>query len=158
MQQFKDKLTVLVVDDSPESLSMINMALDEAGIASRRKCDELILQGKVKLNGIKVTELGVRVDETEDEILFEGAPVHLPQKFKYILLQSSHRSSSSGVNSTVHIVHLFTPYSLLSGVSLVSSDSVASSDSCKKLHNLNFSSILDMHPPIHIRGIEMLKL
>ncbi|MDX2503964.1 MAG: DNA-binding response regulator [Gammaproteobacteria bacterium] len=33
MQQFKDKLTVLVVDDSPESLSMINMALDEAGIA-----------------------------------------------------------------------------------------------------------------------------
>lgn len=31
--QFKDKLTVLVVDDSPESLSMINMALDEAGIA-----------------------------------------------------------------------------------------------------------------------------
>jgi len=33
VQQFKDKLTVLVVDDSPESLSMINMALDEAGIA-----------------------------------------------------------------------------------------------------------------------------
>lgn len=33
MQQFKDKLTVLVVDDSPESLGMINMALDEAGIA-----------------------------------------------------------------------------------------------------------------------------
>lgn len=33
MQPFKDKLTVLVVDDSPESLSMINMALDEAGIA-----------------------------------------------------------------------------------------------------------------------------
>ncbi len=31
--QFKDRLTVLVVDDSPESLSMINMALDEAGIA-----------------------------------------------------------------------------------------------------------------------------
>ena len=31
--QFKDKLTVLAVDDSPESLSMINMALDEAGIA-----------------------------------------------------------------------------------------------------------------------------
>lgn len=33
VQQFKDKLTVLVVDDSPESLGMINMALDEAGIA-----------------------------------------------------------------------------------------------------------------------------
>ncbi len=33
MQKFKDKITVLVVDDSPESLGMINMALDEAGIA-----------------------------------------------------------------------------------------------------------------------------
>ena len=33
MQKFKDRTTVLVVDDSPESLSMINMALDEAGIA-----------------------------------------------------------------------------------------------------------------------------
>jgi len=33
MQRFKDKLTVLVVDDSSESLGMINMALDTAGIA-----------------------------------------------------------------------------------------------------------------------------
>ena len=33
MQKFRDKITVLVVDDSPESLGMINMALDKAGIA-----------------------------------------------------------------------------------------------------------------------------
>ncbi len=33
MQKFRDKTTVLVVDDSPESLGMINMALDDAGIA-----------------------------------------------------------------------------------------------------------------------------
>lgn len=33
MQKFRDKTTVLVVDDSPESLGMINMALDKAGIA-----------------------------------------------------------------------------------------------------------------------------
>ncbi len=32
MQKFKDKTTVLVVDDSPDSLGMINLALDEAGI------------------------------------------------------------------------------------------------------------------------------
>ena len=34
MLKFKDKTTVLVVDDSPDSLGMINMALDEAGIAA----------------------------------------------------------------------------------------------------------------------------
>lgn len=33
MHEFKDKTTILVVDDSPDSLGMINMALDEAGIA-----------------------------------------------------------------------------------------------------------------------------
>ncbi len=33
MQGFKDKTTVLVVDDSPDSLGMVNLALDEAGIA-----------------------------------------------------------------------------------------------------------------------------
>jgi len=33
MQKFNDKTTVLVVDDSPDSLSMINLALDEAGVA-----------------------------------------------------------------------------------------------------------------------------
>jgi len=33
MHKFKDKTTVLVVDDSPDSLGMINLALDEAGIA-----------------------------------------------------------------------------------------------------------------------------
>ncbi|VAW58084.1 Two-component transcriptional response regulator, LuxR family [hydrothermal vent metagenome] len=33
MQKFSDKTTVLVVDDSPDSLGMINMALDQAGIA-----------------------------------------------------------------------------------------------------------------------------
>lgn len=33
MQRFKDKIIVLVVDDSPDSLEMVNLALDEAGIA-----------------------------------------------------------------------------------------------------------------------------
>ena len=32
------------------------------GIASRRKCEELILSGKVKVNGVVVTELGVKVN------------------------------------------------------------------------------------------------
>jgi pseudouridine synthase len=64
----------------------LNRYLAQAGIASRRKCDDLILQGKVKLNGETVSELGVRIDEFQDEILFEDKPVRLPQKFKYILL------------------------------------------------------------------------
>lgn len=45
MQKLRDKTTVLVVDDSPESLGMINMALDKAGIAVL-----IALNGKQALN------------------------------------------------------------------------------------------------------------
>jgi DNA-binding response OmpR family regulator/DNA-binding CsgD family transcriptional regulator len=45
MQKFYDKTTVLVVDDSPESLGMINMALDDAGIVSL-----IALNGQQALN------------------------------------------------------------------------------------------------------------
>ena len=37
--------------------------LANAGIASRRKCEELILDGKIEVNGIVVTELGTKVSK-----------------------------------------------------------------------------------------------
>ena len=39
-----------------------------AGVASRRKSEELILQGKVKVNGKTVSELGLQVDPEQDQI------------------------------------------------------------------------------------------
>ena len=45
--------------------------LAEAGIASRRKCEEYIMQGKVKVNNITVTELGTKVVPGKDEVLFK---------------------------------------------------------------------------------------
>ncbi|MFV0314787.1 MAG: pseudouridine synthase [Anaerotignum sp.] len=44
--------------------------LAEAGIASRRKAEELILAGKVKVNGQIITELGTKVDPKKDEIFY----------------------------------------------------------------------------------------
>jgi len=52
----------------------LNRYLAQAGVASRRKCDELILQGRVTVNGEKVAELGVRVDEIQDKITFDSSP------------------------------------------------------------------------------------
>ena len=37
----------------------------ECGVASRRKCEELILQGKVKVNGKTINELGIKINPTE---------------------------------------------------------------------------------------------
>ncbi len=47
-----------------------------AGVASRRKCEELIKQGRVQVNGRVVTELGVRVDPAHDELRVDGLPLH----------------------------------------------------------------------------------
>ena len=60
--------------------------LAEAGIASRRKAEELILQGKVQVNGKVVTELGIKVQPGEDEVKYENKMVQIENKKIYILL------------------------------------------------------------------------
>ena len=59
--------------------------LAECGIASRRKCEEYIIQGKVQVNGKTITELGVKVNPEKDKITFEGKNVKEERKV-YILL------------------------------------------------------------------------
>lgn len=60
--------------------------LAESGIASRRKCEEYILQGKVKVNGKIVTELGTKVIPGKDEVEYEGRKIKNEEKSVYILL------------------------------------------------------------------------
>ncbi len=61
----------------------INKYLAACGIASRRACDELVAEGKVKVNG-KVAKMGMDVDE-EDEVTVNGTPVG-KQKNEYYML------------------------------------------------------------------------
>ena len=61
--------------------------LAEAGIASRRKCEEYIIQGKVKVNGQTVTELGSKVDTDKDTVEFNNKKVTINKEaHTYILL------------------------------------------------------------------------
>ena len=49
----------------------LNKFLAHAGIASRRKCDELITAGHVTVNGETVQKLGLVIDEEKDTIKFK---------------------------------------------------------------------------------------
>ena len=60
--------------------------LAECGIASRRKCEEYITQGKVQVNGKTITELGVKVNPEKDKITFEVKNVKQEERKVYILL------------------------------------------------------------------------
>ena len=61
--------------------------LANSGIASRRKSEELILGGKVSVNGKVVTELGTKIDPEKDEIKYNGKIIKdTKQNFVYVLL------------------------------------------------------------------------
>ncbi len=64
----------------------LNRYLAIAGVGSRRKNDDLILSGAVKVNGHVVQELGVQVRVGKDEISVNGELVNLEEKLVYILL------------------------------------------------------------------------
>ena len=59
--------------------------LSSSGIASRRKCEELILDGKVLVNG-KVASLGTKVNPEIDEVIYNGRKVKIEEEKIYILL------------------------------------------------------------------------
>ena len=63
----------------------IQKIISARGIASRRKAEEMILQGRVTCNG-QVCTLGRTADETVDEICLDGKPLPSKEEYIYIML------------------------------------------------------------------------
>jgi len=66
-------------------MERLQKVLAQAGVASRRKCEELILAGKVEVNDQVVTTLGVKVDPATDVIKVNGKPIKAEKKI-YVML------------------------------------------------------------------------
>ena len=60
--------------------------LADCGIASRRKSEELIKQGQVKVNGKTITELGTKVIPNKDIVEYNGKKIEFKKEYVYILL------------------------------------------------------------------------
>jgi len=60
--------------------------LASAGIASRRKAEEFILQGRVQVNGQIVSELGSKADPVHDHIRVDGKLIHPVGEYRYYML------------------------------------------------------------------------
>jgi 23S rRNA pseudouridine2605 synthase len=57
-----------------------------AGITSRRKAEELILEGRVTVNGAVITELGSKADIGQDHIKVDGKLLHAPSQHVYLAM------------------------------------------------------------------------
>lgn len=60
----------------------LHKVMAEAGVASRRECEDLILQGRVKVNGEVVKKLPAWADPVNDRITVDGEPIRRTRKSK----------------------------------------------------------------------------
>ena len=67
-------------------MERLQKIIARAGIASRRKAEELILQGKVRVNGRVVTELGTKADAERDSIKVNGKRISIAGEPKLYLM------------------------------------------------------------------------
>jgi len=70
----------------PAKLERLQKVLAQAGIASRRKAEEMIEQGRVQVNGKIVTELGTKADAGRDHIRVDGKLLQGAERLRYFIL------------------------------------------------------------------------
>ncbi|GAA3547131.1 pseudouridine synthase [Aeromicrobium flavum] len=64
----------------------LQKVLAAAGVASRRRCEELMVEGRVEVNGEIVTQLGARVDPVGDVVRVDGKRIPPPSDHAYVML------------------------------------------------------------------------
>jgi 23S rRNA pseudouridine2605 synthase len=88
------------------STERLQKLLARAGVASRRAAEEMIAAGKVRVNGVVVTEMGTRANPATDKIEVDGRPLKVapitnsPEQFAYILL-----NKPAGIVTTARDTH-----------------------------------------------------
>ncbi len=76
----------------------LQKVIADAGITSRRKAEDLILQGRVAVNGSIIRELGTKVDPEEDVVMVDNEPVDMNRKEKIYLVLNKPRGIMTTVN------------------------------------------------------------
>lgn len=89
-------------------MERLQKLLAQAGIASRRRAEEMITAGRVRVNGKVVTELGAQADPERDTIMVDNHPVALETKAYYVLNKPrgyiSDRDDTAGNKTALDLV------------------------------------------------------
>lgn len=75
-------------------MERLQKLLAQAGVASRRKCEALISEGRVTVDGVVITELGTKVNAQHQSIAVDGKPIQLETKVCLVLHKPTSRITS----------------------------------------------------------------
>ena len=67
-------------------MDRLQKILSQAGVASRRASEQLMLEGRVTVNGVTIRELGTKADAALDEIRVDNRRIRLPEHRRYLVL------------------------------------------------------------------------
>ncbi|PJM72863.1 pseudouridine synthase [Bifidobacterium primatium] len=73
----------------------LQKVLAQAGFGSRRKCEEIITDGRVEVDGELITELGTRVDPKRQKILVDGSRIHIDYRHVTLALNKPRKVLST---------------------------------------------------------------
>jgi len=90
----------------------IQKILSQAGVASRRQAEQMMVAGRVTVNGAVVTELGSKADLERDHIKVDGRLIHAPRRLVYIALNKPNNTVTTASDPQ----HRATVMELLRGV------------------------------------------
>ena len=89
-------------------MERLQKVIAQSGVASRRKAEELILAKKVMVNGVVISELGVKVSE-KDEVVVNGVKINREEKVYYLLNKPrgviTSVSDEKGRNTVVSLIN-----------------------------------------------------
>lgn len=67
-------------------MERLQKLLSQAGVASRRASEQLMLDGRVTVNGVTIRELGTKADAARDDIRVDGRRIKVVERHRYLLL------------------------------------------------------------------------
>lgn len=79
-------------------MERLQRVMADAGVAARRVCERLILEGHVQVNGKTVTELPVFVDPDVDDIRVDGRRLSKPERLMYLMLNKPEQTLTSAAD------------------------------------------------------------
>src|ERR1700726_1122154 len=81
--------------DTKDTKERLQKILSRAGVASRRASEQLMLDGRVTVNGAIVRELGTKADPAHDDIRVDGRRVRVVERHRSLLLNKPRGCAST---------------------------------------------------------------